>query len=176
MQSHRPLKIFAAVAVVALAVLPIPAQAQDRHRVCHFTGSGYVLLEVSDAGLVSHLAHAEDIYPAPADGCPEYGLPAATVTATPTAPATASPTPSPAPAGTVEAPDEVDEIPPPAETATPDTEVESDDATGSLPSVSSASPRRALPATGGDPRLILLAGLGLLLTGLGGRLRLGARR
>jgi LPXTG-motif cell wall-anchored protein len=136
---------------------------------------------VDDSALIDHLAHDEDIFPAPEEGCPAGAAP------TPAATATATPGPAGYPLPTGTATPEVEEFPiagpddgddhgaaPGQAQATP-----TPPAAGGKP-LAPESPRLAqarplaagrLPATGDDVRLILLAGFGLVLAGAGLRLQ-----
>ncbi len=76
-------KALAFVAVFSLLLNSIgAAQAKtDKVSVCHKTGNGFQLLEdIADNALPGHLGHG-DIYPVPANGCPET-LPESTATVT----------------------------------------------------------------------------------------------
>ena len=174
----RPLRIATAAALTVAAVLPGAALAQDGETLCHFTGSGYTLLTVDSAGLIAHLGHEEDIYPAPEAGCPGATAETPAATATPAYPLV-TPTPTPAVEDfPIEGPvDGGDEEILPGGGAPPGA---APDGSGLEPESSRLTPARPLaagrlPATGDDVRLIGLAGLGLVLSGLGLRLRLRLR-
>lgn len=172
------------VTVAAGLAWPAVALSQAADTGCHATGdpsAPYVLVDLTGEGADAHLDHAEDIVPAPAEGCPAATAPAED--------------PVPSPGGVGQSPD--DSVSPqdePGEVAPVDERAPAPERAAVVPGDSSRTPlaaersapaprplvatgheaRRAalssLPVTGSHPWLLGLMGTGMLLAGAGGRL------
>ena len=168
LQEVTPRQRLLPLTVALLLAAPATARAQGT-LICHATGdpnTPYQQLDVSAEGSLEHLQHADDIVPAPAEGCP------AQVVVDEVDPAS----PYPLPTVTAE-PDVVPSAPErprkprrPRSKPAPRGQVLPEVSSGNLGATATVD-SETLPMTGAEVPGIALMGLGFLLAGAGVRLR-----
>jgi hypothetical protein len=167
LQEVTPRRRVLPLAIALLLAAPATARAQGT-AICHATGnpdSPYQQIDLSAEASFEHLQHAEDIVPAPPEGCP------AQLVVDEVDPAS----PYPLPTATAQ-PDVVPDVPPqrprrnPRRRALPRGQALPATSAGNLGATATVE-SETLPMTGAEVPGIALMGLGFLLAGAGLRLR-----
>jgi LPXTG-motif cell wall-anchored protein len=174
LQEVTPRQRLLPVTIAILLAAPATARGQAT-TICHATGdpnTPYQQIDVAPEASIEHLQHADDIVPAPAEGCPAQLVTDEVDPAAPLPTVTAAPQPDVVPTPQARKPRprarkrrRAQPAPPrPASQAAP---AVSQGDLGPTATVHSDS----LPMTGAEIPAIALMGLGFLLAGAGLRLR-----